>query len=160
MSGDGNESFDRSFLKRPCPYLITPHPRTFRHLSSLCEDRTGLLARERTARYRPALLALSAHRGDWRRPPDTWVPPEADAEHQFGSLVRHLFALYDVPKFLDSAWIEGLTPDGVKYQGWFKHVAAGRSPRTAKDLPFPMTRSMAHHFLRSPDDLGIPAAMR
>ncbi len=56
--------------------------------------------------------------------------------------------------------MEGLTPDGVKYQGWFKHVAAGRNPRTAKDLPIPMTKRMAHHFLRSPDDLGILEAIR
>lgn len=160
LSGDGTENFDRSCQKRPCPYPITPHPRTFRQLTSVCESRTGLLARDRIARYRPALLALSAHRRGWVRPPDAWVPPEGDAERQFGSLIRHLFALYDVPRFLDTAWTEGLTPDGVKYQGWFMHVAAGRNPRTARDLPFPMTKRMAHHFLRAPDDLGIMTAIR
>jgi hypothetical protein len=160
LSGHGSDGYNRSLHKQPCPYPLTPDPRSFRHLTSICESRTTILARDQVARYRPALLALSAHRRDWLRSPDAWGPPEGEARCQFASLVRHLFALYDVPKFLDAAWTEGLTPDGVKYQGWFKHVGAGRNPRNAKDLPFPMTKKTAHHLLRSPDDLGIMAAIR
>ena len=160
MSGHGSEGYNRALLKQPSPYPLTPDLRSFRQLTAISEARTTILARGQVARYRPALLALSAHRRDWIRSPDAWEPPEADAGRQFGSLVRHLLALYDVPKFLDAAWSEGLTPDGVKYQRWFKHVATGRNPRTLKDLPIPMTKRMAHHFLMAPDDLGILAAIR
>ncbi len=127
---------------------------------TICEAKTAILDRHQVARYRPALLALSAHRRDWLRTPDAWESSEGIAQQQFGSLVRHLVARYDVPRFLDTAWTEGLTPDGVQYQGWFKHVAAGRNPRTARGLPIPMTKRMAHHFLRAPDDFGILAAIR
>ena len=94
-------------------------------------------------RTHPALLALSAHRRDWVRPLEDWVPPAGDAGAQFAALVRHLIALYDVPRSLDSAWLEGLTPDGVAHQGWYKHVASGHNIRTAKGLPLPLTRRMA-----------------
>ena len=160
MSGHGSEGYNRALLKQPSPYPLTPDPRSFRHLTSICEARTTILAKDQVARHRLALLALSAHRRDWLRSPDAWEPPGDASGQQFGSLVRHLLAFYDVPRFLDAAWTEGLTPDGVKYQDWFKHVGAGRNPRTAKGLPFPMTKRMAHHFLRAPNDLGILAAIR
>ena len=160
MSGHGSEGYTRALLKQPSPYPLTPDPRSFRHLASICEARTTILARDQVARCRPALLALSAHRRDWIRSPDAWEPPGGDHRQQISSLIRHLLAVYDVPRFLDAAWTEGLTPDGVKYQRWFKHVATGRNPRTLNDLPIPMTKRMAHHFLKAPDDLGILAAIR
>ena len=160
MSGHGSEGYNRALLKQPSPYPLTPDLRSFRHLTSICEARTTILARDQVARHRPALLALSAHRRDWIRSPDVWEPPLGDPRQQIASLIRHLLAVYDVPRFFDAAWTEGLTPDGVKYQRWFKHVATGRNPRTLNDLPIPMTKRMAHHFLKAPDDLGILAAIR
>ena len=75
---------------------------------------------------------------------------EAEPAEQFGSLARHLLARYDVPAFLDAAWRDGLTAEGVRHQGWFKHVGRGENIRTADDLPIPMTKRMAHHFLQTP----------
>jgi hypothetical protein len=106
------------------------------------------------------LLALSAHWWDWLRPLDTWFPPEGDAQEQSSSLIRHLFALYDVPRFLDAAWLEGLTPEGVRYQGWYKHIGRGQNIRTAKGLPLPLTKRMSHHFVQAPPDFPILAAYR
>lgn len=65
-----------------------------------------------------------------------------------------------MPEFLDAAWFEGLTPRGVQHQGWYKHVASGRNIRTMEDLPIPLTRKQAHHFLHAPDDFDIPSAFR
>ena len=46
---------------------------------------------------------------------------------QFHSLVRHLIARYDVPAFMNTAWLEGLAEAGVVHQRWFIHVAQGET---------------------------------
>lgn len=156
----GTGFFDGPLRKRPCPYPLTPSPRFLRLLVSSCEARTGLLSPKHAPRFRPALLALSAHGRDWVRPLADWAPPEGDARSQFASLIRHLVALYVVPSFLDDAWLMGLSPEGVTYQGWYKLIGQGRNIRTARDLPIRLTKRMAHAFVRAPDDLEIPAALR
>src|SRR5262249_9746258 len=89
-----------------------------------------------------------------------WCKPSHNVGRQFRSLVRHMIARYDVPAFLDAAWLAGLTVDAVQHQGWYKHIASGRNIRTAPDLPIPLTKKQAHHFLRAPDDFDIPSAFR
>ena len=139
---------------------LRPDPPALRELVALCRERTGLLHGEGADRYAGALLALSAHRGDWVRPPGEWEPRGHNAYRQFHALVRHLTARYDVPTFMDSAWLEGLTPAGVAHQRWFLHVAGGRNPRTAAGLPVPLTRRQAHLYLGAPDDFDVLAAFR
>lgn len=114
----------------------------------------------RIARCAGALLALSAHWRAWVRKPGTWMPRTHNTGRQFHSLVRHLVALYDVPGFLNSAWLEGLTPAGVVQQGWFIHVAQGENLRTAKALPIPLTRRQAHLYLQAPGDFDVMSAFR
>jgi len=142
------------------PLPRTPDAEALRKLVIFCRSETDLLTDQGASGYANALLALSAHHGDWVRPLDAWTARSHNASRQFRSLVRHLTARYDVPKFLDAAWLEGLTRDGVKHQGWYKHVASGRNIRTAEDLPVRLTRGQAHHFLRAPEDLDIPSAFR
>ncbi len=146
--------------KRLNPHLLTPNVSAHRCLTAVCEQRTQLLSWKQSARYKPVLLAVSAHWRDWLRPLDSWIPPESDASQQFRSLIRHLFALYEVPEFLEAAWQDGLTPDGVLYQDWYKQIGRGRNIRTAKGLPLPLTKRMAHHFIRAPSEYPIPAALR
>ncbi len=91
---------------------------------------------------------------------DSWYPAGLDPEDQFASLVRHLLALYDVPRFLDAAWNHGLTAEGICQQGWFKHIGRGENIRTAANLPVPMTKRMAHFFVQGPSDLPVLGAFR
>ena len=65
-----------------------------------------------------------------------------------------------MPEFLDAAWLDGLTPDGVRCQDWYKHIGRGQSIRTAKGLPLELTKRMAHHFVRAPTECPIPEAFR
>ncbi|MFO0909657.1 MAG: PcfJ domain-containing protein [Isosphaeraceae bacterium] len=139
---------------------LLPEPRLLRHLAFLCQERSDLLAGASLPRYAAALMALSAHWRDWIRPPDDWQPPEGDPATQFGSLARHLLAAYDVPQFMDAAWRAGLTAEGIRQQGWFKWVGIGQNIRTAPDLPIPLTKRMAHHFVQAPRDLDFPSAFR
>jgi hypothetical protein len=141
-------------------YVLRPEPKVLRYLAYCCWERSNLLDDFEVATQADALLALSAHWRDWLRPLDAWEPPPGEAGAQFGSLARHLFARYELPRFLDSAWRAGLTAVGVTQQTWFKLIGAGRSIRTAAGLPLPLTRWMAHHFHQAPPDLDIPAAFR
>jgi len=141
-------------------FPIPPDAGILRTLVRFCRSETDLLTDQGAAHFANALLALSAHRRDWVRPLDGWRARSHNARRQFQSLLRHLIARYDVPAFLDDAWLEGLTTEGVKHQGWYKHVGGGRNIRTADDLPTPLTRMQAHHFLHSPADLDIPSAFR
>jgi hypothetical protein len=135
-----------------------PEPDVLRDLFLFCRTETDLLTDPDAPRFADALLALSAHHRDWIRPPRDWRKPSHNIGRQFRSLVRHLIARYDVPAFLNAAWLGGLTADAVKYQGWYKHIASGQNIRTAPELPIPLTRKQAHHFLRAPDDFDIPGA--
>src|SRR3954447_16366389 len=139
---------------------LKPDADVLHHLLRFCHRRTALPDCRETQRYANALVALSAHHRDWVRPLEDWRPGTHNAERQFRSLLRHLVATYDVPAFMDAAWFEGLTPAGVRQQGWYKHIGRGRNIRTADDLPVPLTKKQAHHFLHAPGDLTIPAAFR
>jgi len=71
----------------------------------------------------------------------------------------HLLARYPVPAFMISAWLRDRDAESLRYQGWFKHVGLGRNVRNA-DLPLPLTRMMAHHFMLAPDHFTVEAALR
>ncbi len=142
------------------PFPCQPDADVLRKLVTFCRTETDLLTDQRASQFANALLALSAHHGNWVRPLDDWKACSHNAHRQFHSLVRHLIARYDVPTFLDAAWLEGLALDGVKHQEWYKHIASGRNIRTADNLPVPLTRKQSHHFLLAPDDLDIASAFR
>ena len=142
------------------PFPIPPDAEVLRRLVRFCHAETDLLTAQEASRYADALLALSAHHRDWVRPLDAWRARSHNARRQFASLLRHLIARYEVPAFLDAAWLAGLTPEAVEHQAWYKHIAGGRNIRTADDLPVPLTKKQAHHFVRAPADLDIPSAFR
>ncbi len=149
---------DRSDLLKHSPRR--PELKILAHLEWCCRERTDLLSGRWISRYAEALIALSAHWREWVRPLDHWEPPGSDPEDQFSSLVRHLLALYDVPRFLDAAWYQGWSAEGIRQQGWFKHVGRGENIRTAEDLPLPMTKRMAHFFVQAPLNFPVLGAFR
>ena len=110
-----------------------------------CQPNTDLLTHQEASQFANGLLALSAHRSDRIRPIESWRARTHKARRQFHSLLHHLIATYDVPLFMDTAWLEGLTPKSVRYQGWYKHVARCQSIRTAHDLPGSITSGRAIH---------------
>ncbi len=141
-------------------YPLRPDLAALRRLVLLCHERTDLLDGQTASQYASALLALSAHTGSWLRQPEDWEPRSHNAYKQFHALTRHLLARYDVPTFLNSAWLEGLTPRGVIHQGWFLLVGQGRNIRTARGLPIPLTKKQAHLYLGAPDDFDAVSALR
>lgn len=92
----------------------------------------------------------------WLRPLEDWRPASYNVYRQFSSLVRHLFAKYPVPLFMDDAFFSG----NHLHQDWFLHVGGGQNIRTAPGLPFVLTKKAAHHMMEAPGDFDINAALR
>ena len=134
---------------------LKPDIEVLRRILLFCRNETDLLTHQEASGYANALLALAAHEQDWLRPLEHWRATSHNASRQFFSLLRHLLVRYDVPAFLDAAWLEGLTVEGVKHQGWYTHIGQGRNISTADGLPIPLTKKQAHHFLQAPDDFDI-----
>lgn len=114
--------------------------------SDLLEDNT----------YINGLIAFAEDNENWIRALETWHVETGDRDEQFSELSRHLFASYDVPRFMDNAWLDG----NPTRQNWFKHIGGGQNIRTAPRLPFALTKRMAHHFLTAPKDYTIEEALR
>ena len=129
-------------------------------------DRDALLVMLRYVDAKSKLLKSAAHvRGvielskdaaEWINPLEQWTPKSHNPDRQFSSLSRHLWAIYDVPLFMDKAWLQG----NAIQQSWFKHIGAGKNIQTAEGLPIPLTKKMAHHFSESPATYSIEAAFR
>jgi hypothetical protein len=136
----------------------------FRELFLLANDRTKLISTAPVVGSYPhgphntflgGLAAIATHGHAWLRPLNEWKVVSNNPGRQFASLVRHLFAQYPVPPFLDSAWFRH-----SRTQNWFLHVGRGRSIRTAERLYFPLTKREAHEFMLAPDDYTIEQALR
>ena len=106
--------------------------------------------------YIRGIAALADHHESWLRSPEGWQVKKHNRDRQFSELARHLLAAYDVPLFMDCVWFNGNTT----HQNWFKYIGTGQNIRTASDIPIPLTKKMAHHFLKAPKHYTIEEALR
>jgi hypothetical protein len=136
----------------------------FRELFLLAKERTKLISTEnvipdyaRNAHntYIGALAAVATHWASWQRPLEEWKVESKNSRRQFASLVRHLFAEYDIPAFFDSVWFKR-----TRTQNWFLHVAQGKSIRKAQRLFFPITQREAHELMQAPGSYTLEQALR
>ena len=107
-----------------------------------------------------AIMALVAVKDLWIRDYKTWKPKSHNADRQFASFVRHLLVKYDMPLFMDRAWLNGTILDTSPFQDWYIHIGLGGNLRTAKRLPYPITKMEAHYFMQAPESYTIPEALR
>lgn len=103
------------------------------------------------------LYAITGHEDRWIRAPESWQPAHRSLHRRFSELVRHIFAHYSVPTFMDSAWFAG--DHGNDQQRWFIHLGQGGNIRTAA-LPIAYTKKMSHLFLQAPNNYAVIHALR
>lgn len=109
--------------------------------------------------YIEALALVSVHCHAWLQPVEAWKPRSHSAQRQFASLLRHLFVQYDMPAFFDSIWFSNHTQETAKQVGWYLYVGKGQNIRNCQ-LPIPLTKKMAHHFMHAPKDMSFNQALR
>jgi hypothetical protein len=145
------------------PIKDQPTRDAFRGLLMCAEGRTGLLTTEPACpqlgiregnTFIGGLLSLGRNHQHWIRPLNTWSPRSHNVHRQFSSLAHHLLAEYPVPRFMDSAWFRGQSEEAGRQQTWYKKLGSGESPRSL-ELPIPLTKRMARHFLHAPEDSSI-----
>lgn len=110
--------------------------------------------------YIDAIVRSASHSDSWQRAVEEWKPRSHSPSRQFASLLRHLFAKHDdVPLFLDAVWFAGQNAEAEERREWYVHIGRGKNIRTC-NLPIPLTKKMAHHFMRAPRDVTIAEALR
>ena len=120
----------------------------------------GALGRRRGNTFLEALALLAIYHNCWCRPIEAWKPRSHNSMRQFSSLLQHLLAEYnDVPQFFHPVWFTGQSEAAAEQRRWYLHVARGQNIRHCLP-PVPYTKRMAHHFMRSPNDVTIEQAIR
>jgi hypothetical protein len=114
----------------------------------------------------PVALMVLEHES-WIQSLDSWKPKTYNPDRQFSALLRHLFAKYEVPPFLDSCWFTNSDNVDSSYvtsitRKWFIHVGAGQNIMTATQFInyYPMTKKMAHFFMQAPDNYNLYKAWK
>jgi hypothetical protein len=107
-------------------------------------------------KYLQGVLSLLRDRSHWIKPIEEWKPSSHNQAKQFSSLARFLLCEFDVPLFMDQAYLENQSV----YQGWFRHIGQGKNIRTITSLPVSITKKEAHYFLEAPDHYSIEGAIR
>jgi hypothetical protein len=139
-----------------------------RRLVTICSGRLDLLSSRGVVgglgqsdenTWLGGLVAVARLHSHWIRPLEEWTTRTKNDRRRFASLVRHLFAIWPVPTFMDTAWFKRDTDGGGRQQRWFVHLGAGQNIRTA-DVPIELTKRMAHHFMSAQEYLSIEAALR
>ena len=115
--------------------------------------------REEGNNYEDALGQLTRHYRDWLRPVEEWFTQHLGANGQFRDLTRYLLASYEVPAFMDTAFLSADGKMAHREQEWFKHIGIGKNIRRA-DLPLRLTKRMAHVFPSAPKNTTIARALR
>ena len=109
------------------------------------------------AQYLTGLYHVACFQPFFVRDIQLWRKVSHNPDKQFSGLLRHCFAKYELPLFLDSAWL----PGGREVERrWYVNLGTGFPARLLNYLPIPLTKWMAHEFMRAPDYCTIPEALR
>ena len=109
--------------------------------------------------YLNGIVNLGEQRWMWMRKPEEWTPKSVNRGKRFSELLRYLMVQYDVPEFLDKAWMD-MSEEAVRHRQWFINLGGGENIRVQKDLPVQLSKKAAHWFLQTPSKFSIAEAFR
>lgn len=106
--------------------------------------------------FEHALMRVAARSARVRQPLTEWRAASHNPHKQFASLVRHLFATYPLPDFMDTVWFR----EDPAWIDWFIALGAGGSVRRLDDFPLAYTKKMSHLMMQAPSGLTVEQAIR
>jgi PcfJ-like protein len=80
------------------------------------------------------------------RPIEEWTKDSLTPDGQLASLIRHLFAKYDVPQFMEYVFAES----SIIHMHWYIQLGRGDSVQQLCAFPVAFTSKMAHEFRNTP----------
>lgn len=110
----------------------------------------------RNPSYIEVLANISAFGNKTVRNMDDWTKDSLVAEGQLKSLIRHCFAKYEVPAFMENVF----SGDRKVYMLWYIQLGRGDSVQQLAAFPVKFTAKMAHEFRQTPDDYTVGQAIR
>jgi hypothetical protein len=102
------------------------------------------------------LASMSAFGNKMVRQPETWKKDSFTPEGQLASLIRHCFAQYDVPEFMEYVFAE----DNKIHMLWYVQLGRGQSVQELSGFPVEFTKRMAHEFRETPKEFTVAQAIR
>ncbi|MEO9571848.1 MAG: PcfJ domain-containing protein [Polaribacter sp.] len=78
---------------------------------------------------------------------ESWERKGFDKEEQLRSLIRHSFAIYETPVFLENTFFEV----DKKFMLWYLQLGKGKSVKELSQMPIRLTSKMAHEFKNAPN---------
>ncbi len=105
------------------------------------------------------LKNLALRQKFWLKSVETWFSQGGSVREEFRSLARHLFAIYAVPGFMDSAWDLSAGPQAFQQQVAFIQLGRGAKLRSL-NLPVVLTKKMEHYARRAPEHFTVLQALR
>lgn len=85
-----------------------------------------------------------------------WEKETLEVETQMSALIKHCFALYDVPEFMESVFYY----ENKKHCYWYIQLGRGESVLKLSSFPIKLTKKMAHEFKKAPANYNVEKAIR
>lgn len=128
---------------------------TFRDLLLHLEAQ-GCYALLRDEVYITTVANIAAFGNKLVRKIDTWEKESFVAENQISALIKHCFALYEVPEFLESVFYG----ENKIQMLWYVQLGRGESVLSLSSFPVKFTKKMAHEFKKAPANYTVEQAIR
>ncbi len=94
-----------------------------------------------------SLSTIAEYQSEIIRPLDSWNFKNSAPERQLNSLLRHLYAKYDVPSFLDKGFVKG----EMEMVELFLHIGSGKPLKSFPFIPkIKINNKVYHHLINSP----------
>lgn len=106
--------------------------------------------------YIEVLANVSTFANKMVMPMDSWKKDALTPEAQLASFIRHCFARYDVPAFMENVFGSG----NKVHMFWYVQLGRGESVQQLSAFPVSFTRKMAHEFRLAPKDYTVTQAIR
>jgi|GEM_PF-1154616 len=100
----------------------------------------------RNPAYIDVLANISRFGNKTVQPIEDWTKDSLTADGQLASLIRHLFARYEVPKFMEHVFAES----NIVHMLWYIQLGRGDSVLSLCAFPAKFTHKMAHEFRLTP----------
>lgn len=110
----------------------------------------------RNPAYIEVLANISAFGNKTVRDIADWKKDSLTAEGQLSSLIRHCFAQFEVPAFMENAF----GGESKVQMLWYIQLGRGDSVQQLSAFPVAFTKKMAHEFRATTKDCSIPKAIR